>query len=254
MRRAPRCSPRRKPLGRVNPQTGGLAWGPHAAMPVRASRMTADRLSPCRSAHASSAASSWEVSRTATTCEESAPRPGRLRGLCPIAPGRLFVPIAYGSFRLANLSSVLGRKRALSTSGCLSLGPAGCASHRVGHGPNRARTRSDHTSGSQDPSQAHGQDPCTLLPRRRRRRPQTPRRPGHRGDRQVPSHGGSLSHRDRLRARSVLALRWRPAHTAGAHPVEDHGGLAEVQGSARGRGPAQGQELRRRRDAAQGSR
>ena len=61
------------------------------------------------------------------------------------------------------------------------------------------------TSGRQDSSEAHGQDPCTVLPRRRHGLAHQARWPGHRGDRQVPPHRGAVAHRDRHGARPLLA-------------------------------------------------
>ena len=72
-----------------------------------------------------------------------------------------------------------------------------------------------HNRGCQDQAQAHGQDPRAVLPHRRRRRAHQARRPGDRGDRQVPPEGGALAHRGRLRAGAVLARRRRPADRAG---------------------------------------
>ena len=112
----------------------------------------------------------------------------------------------------------------------------------------RARSRrahqmkwSDHHRGRQDPTQAHGQDPCTVLPRRRHGLAHQARWPGHRGDRQVPPHRGALAHPDRQRACAVLARPRRAADRGRRRPPEDHRRLAEVQGRAGHRGHPEGQ-------------
>ena len=93
----------------------------------------------------------------------------------------------------------------------------------------RARSRrahqmkwSDHHRGRQDPTQAHGQDPCTVLPRRRHGLAHQARWPCDRGDRQVPPHRGALGHPDRQRARAVLAQQRRPADRGRRRAAEDH--------------------------------
>ena len=106
------------------------------------------------------------------------------------------------------------------------------------------RSRSFLHRGCQDQADAHGQDPCAVLPHRRRRLAHQARRPGHRGDRQVPPHRRALAHRGRLRPRAVLALRRRAADRAGRRAPEGHRRLAEVQGPAGRRGhpaPPRGQ-------------
>ena len=101
--------------------------------------------------------------------------------------------------------------------------------------------RRHHTRGRQDQSEAHGQDPCAVLPHRRRRLAHQARRPGHRGDRQVPPQAGALADRGQLRAGAVLARRRRAADRARRGDPQDHRRLAEVQGPAGHRGhPAGG--------------
>ena len=70
----------------------------------------------------------------------------------------------------------------------------------------------DRSRGCQDQAQAHGEDPCALLPDHRRRRPHQAGRPGDRGDRQVPPQAGALADRGQLRAGTALAVRRCPAH------------------------------------------
>ena len=115
---------------------------------------------------------------------------------------------------------------------------SGRAGHRTprGAGQPPLSDQESHTRGCQDQADAHGQDPCAVLPHRRRRLAHQARRPGDRGDRQVPPHPGALAHRGRLRARAVLARRRRAADRAGRRDPEDHRRLAEVQGPAGRRG------------------
>src|SRR5699024_9825429 len=66
-------------------------------------------------------------------------------------------------------------------------------------------SRRHHNRGRQDPFEAPGQGPGAAVPHRRRRLAQEARRPGDRGDRQVPPQGEPVVHRRRLRPGRVLA-------------------------------------------------
>ena len=72
-----------------------------------------------------------------------------------------------------------------------------------------------------------------LLPRRRRRQPHQARRPVDRDDRQVPPQGRPVVHRDRQRARPLLAARRRPADRGRRGAAQGDRHLAGVQGPAR---------------------
>ncbi len=133
-----------------------------------------------------------------------------------------------------------------------SRASAECAPTLAATGSPHIKVNTQENCGCQDPSQAPGQDPCAVLPHRRRRLAHQARRSRDRGDRQVPPHRGALVHRGRLRARAVLARRRRAADRAGRRDAEAHGRLGQVQGR-RGRGqhrPGQGAEgrLRGRRE------
>ena len=56
-------------------------------------------------------------------------------------------------------------------------------------------TGRDHTRGCQDQAEAHGQDPCAVLPDHRGRRPHQAGWPRDRGDRQVPPQERAVVHR-----------------------------------------------------------
>ena len=105
--------------------------------------------------------------------------------------------------------------------------------------------RRHHTRGRQDSPEAHGQDPCAVLPRRRRRLPQEAGRSGHRGDREVPPQGGALADRGHLRPGAVLARCRRPADRGRRGAPQDHRRLADVQGPAGHRGHLAGQGAKR---------
>src|SRR5215467_12054350 len=76
---------------------------------------------------------------------------------------------------------------------------------RVRH-RSRASWEKSFSRGCQDQAQAHGQDPCAVLPDHRRRRPHQAGWPGDRGDRQVSPQGRALPHRGRLGSSPVLAV------------------------------------------------
>ena len=95
--------------------------------------------------------------------------------------------------------------------------------------------------GCQDQAHSAWQNPQSPVPHRRRRRAQPARRPLDRGHRPLSPEGRAEPDRDQLRARSVLAFRGCSAHRTRAQTAADHRRLAEVQGSAGRRGPAEGQ-------------
>ena len=99
-----------------------------------------------------------------------------------------------------------------------------------------------HHRGCQDQARPARQDPRAVLPRRRRRCPHPPQRPGDRVHRQVPPEVRPQRDRDQLRSRAVLAERRRAADRVRAVAAEGDRGLAEVQGPAGRRGHAAGPE------------
>src|SRR5664280_2646286 len=99
-----------------------------------------------------------------------------------------------------------------------AVSPRGCRGDST-----QTRNRSHHHSGRQDSFEAHGQDPCTVLPCRHHELAHQARWPGDRGDRQVPPDPRALDHRDRLRACAVLARGRRATDRAGRRATEDHG-------------------------------
>ena len=123
------------------------------------------------------------------------------------------------------------------------------------HAVRRARTQEN--CGCQDPPQAARQDPCPVLPHRRRRLAHQARRSRHRRDRQVPPDRGALVHRDRLGPRAVLARRRRTADRAGRRAAEAHRRLGHLQGreGCQEHHPHQGRAraVRRRREEEAGS-
>src|SRR5262249_30177534 len=92
--------------------------------------------------------------------------------------------------------------------------------------PARPPMRTRSVVGRQDPSEADGKDPRTVLPDRRRRLPHQAGRPGDRGDRQVPPRPGALADRGELRASAVLARGGCSADRASARHPQDHPRLA----------------------------
>ena len=108
----------------------------------------------------------------------------------------------------------------------------------------------DHRRGRQDPSEAHGQDPRSVLPCRRHGLAHQARWPGDRGDRQVPPHRRAVGHRDRLRPRAALAEHRRPADRGRRGAAEGHRRLAEVQGPPRCRGHPAGRRAEEEQEGA----
>src|SRR5699024_1008194 len=95
--------------------------------------------------------------------------------------------------------------------------PTGCGGTR----PNIVEGESTQR-GCQDPSEAHGKEPCTVLPRRGGRFPNEARWRRHRGDRPVPPPRRALAHHDRLRSCAALGRCGRSAQRAGHRAAEGH--------------------------------
>ena len=91
-------------------------------------------------------------------------------------------------------------------------------------GSPHTRNRRHHNRGRQDPSEAHGQDPCTVLPRRRHGLAHQARWPGDRGDRQVPPDRAA-----RRSSRSTPSVR-STGSRVGAQPTEQVEALLKITG------------------------
>ena len=136
---------------------------------------------------------------------------------------RAITPAVNSSGTMTGLSlPFLGRQRPLSLVGLGPSGPCRRSSPGVFTARSRAFMGEDRSRGCQDQAQAHGEDPCALLPDHRRRRPHQAGRPGDRGDRQVPPQGGALVHRGQLGAGAALALGRSAAHRPGPADPGDH--------------------------------
>ena len=137
---------------------------------------------------------------------------------------------------------------------CPSRYPARCSPPGEREPHHTQPSRRHHRRVRQDPFEAPGQGPGAAVPHRRRRLPQEARRPGDRGDRQVPPQGGPVVHRRRLRPGAVLAGRRRSAERRSGAAPEDHRRLAEVQGPAGPGGHPQGgrAQARQARDLQRG--